>query len=257
MILTGDYHTHTKFSHGKGTILENAIVAQEKGLKEIGITDHGFAHPAFGLRNYKIPKMQKLCQDATEKTSVKVLLGIESNITGVDGKVDLKEKNYDKFDLFLAGFHKFVMYKPNSIFGFAIPNIWNSFIKKEEVSNRLRAESTKAFINVIKKNPVDVITHLNYCCYTNAVEVAKAAADYGTYLEISAKKGHLTDEELYAIVKTGVNFIVNSDAHAPNRVGEISLAKQVIERVGISKDRIVNIDGKMPKFRFASFKGGV
>ena len=68
---------------------------------------------------------------------------------------------------------------------------------------------------------------------------------------------NLTDEELYAIVKTGVNFIVNSDAHAPNRVGEISLAKQVIERVGISKDRIVNIDGKTPKFRFASFKGGV
>ena len=35
MILSSDYHTHTKYSHGKGTIIENAIVAKQKGLKKI------------------------------------------------------------------------------------------------------------------------------------------------------------------------------------------------------------------------------
>ena len=38
MLLYGDYHTHTiysRFHHGKGTVLENASVAAEKGLKEI------------------------------------------------------------------------------------------------------------------------------------------------------------------------------------------------------------------------------
>ena len=47
MLLTGDYHTHTVYSHGKGTVLENAIQAKALGLKEIAITDHGFEQLAF------------------------------------------------------------------------------------------------------------------------------------------------------------------------------------------------------------------
>ena len=51
MLLTGDYHTHTVYSHGKGTVLENALRAKEIGLQEIAITDHGFEQLAFGLRH--------------------------------------------------------------------------------------------------------------------------------------------------------------------------------------------------------------
>ena len=115
MVLSSDYHTHTVFSHGKGEIIDNALVAKEKGLKEVGISDHGFSHPAFGLTVRKTPKMRALCDEATKETGVKVLLGIESNIIGTDGTVDLKPKMYDYFDIFLAGIHKFVIYKLNSI----------------------------------------------------------------------------------------------------------------------------------------------
>ncbi len=256
MKLTADYHTHTVFSHGKGTILDNALSAKEIGLKEIGISDHGFAHPAFGLRNRKIPKMRLECDQATKNTGVKVLLGIESNIIGKDGVVDLKEKMYDNFDIFLAGIHKFVMYKPNSVFPLAIPNLTASTFKKTEVSKRLVRNNTKTFINVIKKNPVDIITHLNFCCYADAVEVAKVCADYGTYLEISTKKLHLTDEELYAILNTGVKFVINSDAHSPDRVGDTKLAEKILSSVDIPRDRIDNIDGRLPDFRFRRFKEG-
>ena len=96
MRLTADYHTHTVFSHGKGTIYENVKAAADANLKEIGITDHGFAHPAFGLTERKIPKMRALCDNAQSETGVKVLLGVESNITGINGVSDLKEKLYDK-----------------------------------------------------------------------------------------------------------------------------------------------------------------
>ena len=41
MLLTGDYHTHTIYSHGSGTVLDNALAAKEKGLKEIA--DGAFA----------------------------------------------------------------------------------------------------------------------------------------------------------------------------------------------------------------------
>ena len=254
MILTSDYHTHTVYSHGKGQIIDNATVAKQKGLLEIGISDHGFSHPAFGLTRRKIPKMKAECQRATEQTGVKILLGIESNIIGTDGTVDLKPNRYDDFDIFLAGIHKFVLYKFGTIFSLFIPNFLTDTFKVKSVSKSLIKENTKTFINVIKNNPVDVITHLNFCCFADAVEVAKAAADYGTFIELNAKKTHLSDEEINKMLDTGVQFILNSDAHTPDRVGEISLVERLLERVNIPEDRIVNINGKLPNFRFKAFK---
>ena len=256
MVLSADYHTHTVYSHGKGTILENAKVAKEKGLIELGISDHGFAHPAFGLTSRKLPKMRLECDKATAETGVNVLLGIESNIIGTDGKVDLKEKNYDYFDIFLAGIHKFVMFKFGTWFSLAFPDLFNTWFNRKNVSKHLIKTNTKTFINVIKKNPIDVITHLNFCCFADPVEVAKAAADYGTYLELNSKKVHLTDEELLGVLNTKVNFVINSDAHSPDRVGEISLITNTLSRVNVPLDRIMNVDGKLPEFRFKAFKGG-
>ncbi len=254
MILTSDYHTHTVFSHGKGQIIDNALKAKEKGLVELGISDHGFSHPAFGLTKRKIPKMKALCKNASEQTGVKVLLGIESNIIGVDGSVDLKQNMYDDFDIFLAGIHKFVLYKFGTLFSLFMGNFFSSTFNKKNISKRLINTNTKTFINVIKNNPVDIITHLNFCCFADAKEVAKVCCDYGTYIELNSKKTHLTEEELYAVASTGVKFIINSDAHTPDRVGEISLIEKMLDVVKINPDQIANIDGRLPSFRFKAFK---
>ena len=256
MILTADYHTHTVFSHGKGEIKDNALAAKNKGLKELGITDHGFAHPAFGLRKRKIPKMKALCEEAQKEYGVKILLGIESNVTGDDGTVDLTPEFYDGFDLFLAGFHKFVKFKFGTFFRLFTPNMFTAYFKKDKPSASLIKENTKTFINVIECNPVDVITHLNFFCFADVSEVAKCAADNGTYIELNAKKTHFTDEELTALDKTGVRYIISSDAHSPKRVGEISLVEELLKRVDIDKSRIDNIDGRIPSFRFDAYKKG-
>ena len=255
MKLTADYHTHTIYSHGKGTVLENALSAKEQGLKEIGITDHGFSHPAFGLTKRKVPSLVLDCKTATEQTGVKVLVGVESNIIGTDGTVDLKPKSYDDFDLFLAGFHKFVLYKPGTMFSTFIPNFIRSTFKCKTASKSLIKRNTKTYINVIKNNPVDIITHVNFCVYADPVEVAKCAADYGTYIGLNSKKTHLSDDELYQVAKTGVKFVIDSDAHSPNRVAEISLVQKMLERVDVPKEQIMNIDGRLPEFRFSAFKG--
>lgn len=255
MNLNADYHTHTVFSHGKGDVIDNARAAAEKGLKELGIADHGFAHPAFGLRKRKLPELKKRIEYAKKETGVNVLLGIESNIIGTDGTTDLKPELYDDFDIFLAGVHKFVKYKFGTAFSLFLPNLFNSAVKKKDVPKSLIRRNTQTYINVIKNNPVDVITHLNFCCFADAAEVAKAAADYGTYIELNSKKVHLSDDELYEVLKTDVKFVINSDAHSPSRVGEISLVEKTLERTGFPTERIANIDGRLPEFRFAEFKG--
>ena len=94
MLLTGDYHTHTVYSHGKGTVLENAMQAKALGLKEIAITDHGFEQLAFGIKHKKMPSLIRDVKEATEKTGVQVYVGIEANLCGENGRTDLKSEDY-------------------------------------------------------------------------------------------------------------------------------------------------------------------
>lgn len=255
MVLTSDYHTHTVYSHGKGTVLENAYAAKKNGLKEIAISDHGFSHPAFGLTKKKLPNIRRDCDNATLETGVNVLLGIESNIIGTDGSVDLKPKYYDYFDVFLAGIHKMVFFKFGTWFSLGLPDLFCSTLKIKNVSKSLIKANTKAFINVVKRNPVDVITHLNFCCFADVLEVAKACADYGTYIELNAKKDHLSIEQIEQILKTDAKFIIGSDAHSASRVGEVSRVESLLNKIDIPGERIVNIDGKIPELRFKKYKG--
>ena len=80
MIIYGDYHTHTTYSHGKGSILDNAIVAKNKGLKEIAITDHGFSHRVFGVDRKAVENIIVDIRKAKEATGVNVIFGIEENL---------------------------------------------------------------------------------------------------------------------------------------------------------------------------------
>ncbi len=255
MKLTADYHTHTKFSHGKGTILENALSAKDVGLKTIAITDHGFSHPAFGLRRYKISKMIELCRQATIKTGVDVKLGIESNILGLSGKTDLKVKDYDNFEIFLAGIHRFVLYDGLKEWFLLLgrETFYRTF--KRQSSNSHIKRNTQIYINAIKNNPIDILVHPGYLVYADLKEVAKCCRDYGTYFEIDTRKNYLTDDEWLEIIDTGVNFVLDSDAHNPKNIGVITEAEQMIKRVGLPLERIVNINGKLPSYmRFNDFK---
>ncbi len=249
-----DFHTHTKYSHGKGTVLENALSAKEKGLSGIGITDHGFSHPAFGMSRSKLDKMRADCDNAQKQTGVKVLLGIESNLLGVSGKTDVKVKDYQKLDIFLAGVHRFILYDGlKEWFKLLGANYFTKLFNKNP-SESLIKRNTQVYINAIKSNPIDVITHVNYLVFADAVEVAKCCADYGTYFEINTKKVHLSDEVWQKVVDTGVNFVVDSDAHSPDRIGDTRLATELLQRVDIPLDRIKNLNG-MPDFmRFADYK---
>jgi putative hydrolase len=254
LILTGDYHTHTPYSHGKNTVGENAAQAKLIGLKQIGIADHGFAHTAFGVRRKDIPAYRADCENAQKEYGIEVLVGIEANILGEDGRTDLREEDFENFDIYLCGKHVCVAYgKTGDFFGYGCGNFLAD--KLIAPSKKLIKRNTKAYINTIKNNPVDVITHLGYKCPADVVEVAKCAADYGTYIELNSKKQHLTDEELMQIVdKTDARFVIDSDAHERERVGDTRLVEEQLARLNFPMERIDNIDGRTPVFRFAEFK---
>ena len=248
MILFGDYHTHTKYSrhnHGKGTILENASVAQNKGLKQIAITDHGFNHMFYGVRRKDIPAVKEEILNAKEVTGVDILLGVEANLISSDGDVDVVEQDFEFLDILLMGHHRMVkMTNRKDYIDMMIANWFGSpYAPSKERLNR----NTTAFLKALDKYPIDVITHLNYGCPTDTLAVARMAKEKGTLIELNGKRINFTDQELEIMASEGVKFIVDSDAHSPERVGECNNGINTIFRLGLPLSQVVNID-KLPKF---------
>ena len=242
-----DFHTHTVYSHGTGSIMENALVAKNKGIKLIGITDHGFNHPCYRVKRKYLPQMKEECAGAYGQTGVKVLLGIEANIIGISGATDVKKSDYEYLDLYLAGIHRFVKCdKFSDYFKLLGANMFANAFRVKPPKSLVR-DCTAAYVNAIKNNPIDIVTHVNFCCFADAVEVARCCEDYGTYFEINTKKTHLSDEEWQNVIdKTNVGFVVDSDAHSPDRVGDTLLADELMKRVKFPENRIFNMYGNVP-----------
>ena len=62
--MTFDIHTHTTYSHGKGSIEDNVKAGLARGLEKIAITDHGPGHLTYGIRKDAIPAMREDIQNA-------------------------------------------------------------------------------------------------------------------------------------------------------------------------------------------------
>ena len=253
MKLTADYHTHTVYSDGKNTFYENFLSAKQAGLREIGCTEHGFSHLFRGLKRKELPRYVSELRDAEKKTGVRALLGLENNVCGISGLCDFTPRDLAAFELYVIGIHVLVRYEKLTDSKLGLGS-WLRTQLHVKPSRSLVRFTTKAYIAAIERNPVDIVAHLNYCCFADPVEVAKCCRDHGTYLEISSKKQHLSDEELSRVADTGVRFVIDSDAHSAERIGDLSLAMEQVRRVGIPEDRIDNIDGRLPSFRLAEWR---
>jgi putative hydrolase len=254
MKLTADYHTHTPYSHGKNTVLENVYMANDLGLKQIAITDHGFNHLLFGLKRGKLDDLRNEITQAEKITGVKVLMGMESNLISVDGSTDMKPSDLKYFDIYLCGIHEVLKYKSFSdMYNILIKN-YSAFKLNKKPDKKTIELTTKAYINAVKNNPIDILTHINFKCYCNIKEVAKVCCDYGTYVEINTKKRHLSLDELNIMADQGARFVIDSDAHTASRVGDTKIAEEILDGSNFPLDRIDNIDGRLPKFRFEEYK---
>lgn len=243
MKLFGDYHTHTIYSHGTGNIEDNVKMAIKKGLKEIAICDHGPGHFLYGVKKKNIPLMKEeilRLNDKYAKDDIKILLGVEANLIGFQGMIDMDEALIKHTDILLLGYHYGVI--PAS-FGDGIGlYIKNPLSKYSGFGREKSLElNTLAFIKAINKYPVDFITHPGAKIKLDIKELAKACAKVGTALEINAKHGELSIESIKLAMEEDVDFIVNSDAHTPEDVGNIAKSMDRIKYANLPLNRIRNI----------------
>lgn len=253
MQLYGDYHTHTVYSrkkHGKNTIHENVAWAKVKGLKEIAITDHGYGHMLYGAKRRKVDKVKKEIEESKLFNEINVLYGIEANFTSLDGDLDLRDGDYEKLDILLAGFHSFA--KPKTFKDWIKLFLANIFAGKNSVE-KLRVRNTETVLNAMNRYPIDILTHLGAGFPVDIKPIALLAKKKGTYIELNGRRCVFTDEEMKFMIENGNKFIINSDAHSSLKVGDCLQPLNFVIKYNIPEKQIVNMD-KLPKFTKVSRK---
>lgn len=243
MVIYGDYHTHTPYSHGKGSILDNAMVAKSKGLKEIAITDHGFSHRAFGVKRNQIDNILVDIEKAKKATGVNILFGIEENFVSLDGKIGLYKRDLDFLQIVNVGYHKLA--RANSLrdyFKLFVPNNLRFYTKAQIERN------TICVLKAIETQPINIITHLGVGMPVNVEEVAKLAREKNVFIELNGKRIAFTRGDIDALMKYDTQFILNSDAHRPEKVGDVRNGMNYVIKYNIPEKNIVNL-GKRPNFR--------
>jgi len=245
MKIIADYHTHTKYSHGIGSIEDNVISAREKGLLKIAITEHGPACP-YGIKLPDYFEMRQTVSRLQEKYrgSIEIILGLEANIIDEQGRLDIPGDIISDCDILLAGFHFDIIYQD---YLQALRAKLNRRQKIKAVLDpglyeEITARNTQAMIKALAAYPIDIFTHPGDNYPVDIVKIAQVAQNRNTALEINNAHKILNAAQIkVAMSNSTVSFVISSDAHRPCDVGKFTWSVKLLEETGLDVRRVRNI----------------
>ncbi len=240
----GDYHTHSRYSDGRQSLEEIAISAERRGLKEVAVTDHGPDAAVIGVKNERIYlqiKDEVKAINEAEHGAVEFLVGAEANIRDLEGSLDISYNIIKELDFLIAGLHPYTL--PASID--AGVKIWlqNSLrhLGKDQ-REKAKNANTKASCEALYRNPeIDILAHPGLFFQVDIEETARACIKNDVLFEINCGHEHPDISDIIKAERIGVNFIIDSDAHFPATVGDLSYGEYIINRLGIDPARVVNL----------------
>lgn len=224
MELLVDLHTHTIASgHAYSTITENAQAASRRGLKLLGMTDHGPSMPG-APSLYHFGNLSIL---PDELSGVKLLPGVEANITNHEGELDMPLNYLEYLKLILVGLHP-ICYPGGTC-----------------------EQNTQAYIKAMENPFTDMMVHpgrpdfemdLEKIAHASALLKIPVEVNNSSLSTIREKGG--ARENCRSIARYMAKYkgpvILGSDAHFWDRVGEFSEAVELVREVGISQQQILN-----------------
>ncbi|MDD2216215.1 MAG: PHP domain-containing protein [Eubacteriales bacterium] len=237
-----DIHTHTTFSHGKGSIEDNVKAAIKKGLLTIGISDHGPGHLTYGVKRKKIVQMREEIERLKPLyPQIEIILGVEANIINPSGNLDILKDECNDFDYVLAGYHYGILgEQPIRSLKTHIMNAWAVY-KNKSYSAQKRF-NTDLVIKALYENNIKVLTHPGDKGPFDLGAIARVCAETNTLMEISNWHEAPKKEGLIECAKAEVSFIISSDAHSPERVGTFERGFKRVLEAGLDPARIVNLE---------------
>jgi putative hydrolase len=225
MKLVADLHTHTVASgHAYCSVNEMVQAAADIGLEMIAITDHGPNMPG-GPHLYYFGNLRVV---PPVIAGVRVLKGIEANIVGPSGELDLPGSMLAKLDIVFAGFHTHTGYDDSGV-----------------------SKNTRAMIGALENPYVDGIVHPGNPIFpVDIEEVVAAAKDLGKLIEINNASLTVTRldsmENCIKFVECAAEYsakvVIGSDAHHTSLVGTFDSAIKLVKSVGLNSELVLNTD---------------
>jgi len=243
--LPGDYHVHTTWSDGTGSVEDCVRRAVELGLPEIGIADHISTAPGPG-EDWWVPldRLGAYCEDvrgvAARNPEITVLLGLEAEfIAGHEVDLDALLDAWP-FDLVVLGVHV--------IDGFAFDDPALRGDPRWDDPDALLTLYYRTIRRAAEYGRLDILAHLDYIGlwgHTAGPSVRPeidaaldALAASGAALELNTDRVsdpagvmYPSPDLLRAACSRGIPLVVDSDAHEAEHVGRlweeaIALARQ-------------------------------
>lgn len=226
-----DVHTHTVMSgHAYSSLQEMVAMAQQKGLRVLGITEHGPAlpgscHPIYFKNMHVVPR---------KFGDLRLLMGAELNILNTQGELDLNEDYYKYMDIRIAGIHALC---------------WEGGSLEENTAGMVAA-IRNPWTHIIS-HPGDGTAELDF------EPIVLAAKETHTLLEINnsslkPSRGKLMArpnnlEILRLCKKYEVPVILGSDAHISFSIGDYEFIPSLLQETQFPEGLIVN---NKPNFFF-------
>ena len=236
-----DWHTHSTYSDGRGTIEQNVAAAVARGLDELAITDHGPRNIIAGVKSPQTYlKINSVIDNMNGKyPEITVKCGAEADIIALDGTIDIPRQIIDRLDILSVGIHPWIW--PESLEGaWSVVGVNQLAHFSRGFRDKARVNNTKALKEAVSKFEIDFISHPDLGLPVDVAELASACASCDTSLEINT--GHHYDKEdlVKAALKQGGNFVVNSDAHFPETVGDLASGGALLEKFKVPWERVLN-----------------
>jgi putative hydrolase len=222
MQLIADLHSHTIAStHAFSTLNEMVSTAQSLGLKALAITDHGVAMPD-APHSWYFNTLRRL--PSIVNNGFLLLKGVEANVMGPDGSVDMKEEVLKTLDWVIVSAHTN-----------CVPQLSYE-------------EATKMWLAVAQNPYVDMIGHCEEEKFRfNYDLVTREFAKQGKVVEINAasstaRPGNENNQrEILECCKRNSVFVaLTSDAHSQYMLGSAAEVLPLLEEVGFPEAFVVN-----------------
>ena len=240
--LSFDLHTHTTYSHGKSSVLGNANAAEVRGLKTLGIADHGPGHMFYGINLRQLSLMRRDVEEARKAhPEMEILLGVEANIINPSGDLDLTKEEQKRFDYILAGYH-YGIFGEEPVKG--LGTILGGYVHNLTGRSTVRAKNynTDLVLAALYSNKIKMLTHPGDKAAFDIDVISKACEETGTWMEINCHHNGLSEEGIRTAAKYNVSFAISSDAHLAADVGVPDVAVQRAVKAGLDLSRIINLE---------------
>ncbi|HHW09691.1 MAG TPA: PHP domain-containing protein [Firmicutes bacterium] len=255
LVFTADYHTHTRHSHGRGTVAQNARVAKRRGLARLAVTDHGPAN-LFGVGVRHCGVYEEIRKEAEEAMrlfpGLQILTGAEANVISREGEIDIPPEVAKKLDILLVGLH--IMVRPKVLPQAAyvagvnlLAALQSRAGRGSRVGRASRADraalvaNTDALVAAIYRHRVHIVTHPGYRLPIDTKELARACAARGTAMEINTGHHGVTASYVRTAFAAGARLVINSDAHEPERVGDLAGGLALLREAAVPPEAVLNL----------------